>query len=136
MSRKNLHAALGLAMVVFGGLQINDPDPWLWVPLYLVIAGPLLAAAGGYYLQRTTWIVLGACAVVAGTALPGFIEWATSHPFGDIVGVMSAERQYIEDSREFLGLVIAASCLGVLLWWPPRSAARSAPLDAKSAEDD
>ena len=126
MNRRTAHAVLGLAMVVFGGLQINDPDPWLWVPLYLFIALPLLAGAAGRFLKLLAWIALALCATVGATAVPGFVEWVSSHPFGDIVGVMSTERQYIEDSREFLGLVIAAACLAVLLIWPPRSLAQPA----------
>ncbi len=130
MTRKITHAVLGLAMVVFGGLQINDPDPWLWVPLYLAISVPLIVGATGRYLKRTTWVVLGVSAIVAAMALPGFIEWVLEHPFGDIVGTMSTERQYIEDSREFLGLVIAAGCLGVLVCWPPKAGTESQPTDS------
>ncbi|MBE8421253.1 transmembrane 220 family protein, partial [Leptospira interrogans] len=26
-----------LIWLVFAGLQWNDPDPWLWIPLYLSV---------------------------------------------------------------------------------------------------
>src|SRR4051812_42639702 len=30
--------AAGAILILFAVLQLNDPDPWLWVPLYMVPA--------------------------------------------------------------------------------------------------
>lgn len=36
---------LVLMFVAFAAVQYNDPDPWLWMPVYLIYAGIALSAA-------------------------------------------------------------------------------------------
>lgn len=115
-----LYLLLGLAMATFAWLQINDPDPWLWVPIYLCSAALFLAALFGWFRRWAVVSVWVIYAILMLLALPGFVEWLLHHPWSDLTGEMSADRQYIEDSRELLGLLIAALCL-LFLWLRPPS---------------
>ena len=121
------YTGLGIAMLWFAWVQRNDPDPWLWVTLYGVAAGLFAAALIGWSRRWAVVAVWSAYAVTGLFLLPGFLDWLLKHPWSDLVGVMSTERQYIEDSRELLGLLIAASCLLLLWFLPPQRAAKQPP---------
>ena len=102
---------LGVAMLVFALLQVNDPDPLIWVTYYAAIAFACMVAAFGR-LARVAFLVLAAV-TLAGVALtfPGFVDWVFHRPTSDLWAPMSADRMYIEHSRELLGLVIAGAFL-------------------------
>jgi hypothetical protein len=102
---------LGLAMLVFGLLQINDPDPLIWVTYYAAIACACTVAAYRP-LPRVAFLALAAV-TAAGVVLtfPGFIDWLLNRPTSDLWAPMSASRMYIEHSRELLGLLIAGGFL-------------------------
>ena len=53
-------------------------------------------------------------------AAPGFFDWAFEHDFEAITGTMSDDKPWIEETREFLGLMIGLACLAVLAFWSPR----------------
>lgn len=102
---------LGLAMLVFALLQINDPDPLIWVTYYAAIACACTVAAYRP-LHRVAFLALVAI-TAAGVVLtlPGFVDWLLNRPTSDLWAPMSAGRMYIEHSRELLGLLIAAGFL-------------------------
>ena len=102
--------------LVIATLQLNDPDPIYWV---LVYGGTAMIAFGqGLGLHSRFWT--GAC---IGAVAPGFIstapafgDYLTSENFSSIFSepenfssIFSGmdSRDYIENSREFLGLVLA-----------------------------
>ena len=102
---------LGLGMLVFALLQLNDPDPLIWVSYYAAIACACTVAA---YRPLPTVAFLGLAAVTAAGAvltLPGFADWILNRPTSDLWAPMSTDRMYIEHSRELLGLVVAGACL-------------------------
>ncbi len=102
---------LGLGMLVFALLQINDPDPLIWVTYYAAIACACTIAAYRP-LHRAVFLALAAV-TAAGVVLtfPGFIDWFMNRPTSDLWAPMSASRMYIEHSRELLGLLIAGAFL-------------------------
>ena len=102
---------LGLLNLIFALLQLNDPDPLVWMSYYAAIACACTVAA---YRPLPIVAFLGLAAVTAAgvvITLPGFADWVLNRPPSDLWAPMSAERMYIEHSREFLGLLIAAACL-------------------------
>jgi len=107
---KILNIILSILFIVFAYVQINDPDPWLWVLLYgfvAVISG--LAAFGKYY----KFAIIGGMAIcVLGLAflLPDFLNWINMGT-PNIAESMKTEKPHIEFVREFLGLGIAFSVL-------------------------
>lgn len=111
-----LPLVMGLVMLVFALLQLNDPDPLVWVVYYAAVACACTVAA---YRPLPTVAFLGLAAVTLAGAvltLPGFADWVLNRPTSDLWAPMSADRMYIEHSRELLGLVIAGTCLVTAHW--------------------
>ena len=102
---------LGLGMLLFALLQLNDPDPLIWVSYYAAIACACTVAAYRPLPRVAFLVLLALTAAGALLALPGFADWVLNRPTSDLWAPMSADRMYIEHSRELLGLVIAGACL-------------------------
>jgi len=101
-------------------LQLNDPDPALWVAAYGAATMAFGAGAIGRANNWLTGVTMLFLILLAARSAPGFFEWLTEHRGESITGEMSADKAYIEETREFLGLVIALGGLGAMLCWPPR----------------
>jgi Ca2+/Na+ antiporter len=91
------------------GLQYNDPDPYLWIPIYLY--GTILcwlAFRNKFYPNAylAGIIFYLAYAVYLFFTKDGVWDWMTKHNAEDIAATMKAEKPWIEDTREFFGLVI------------------------------
>ncbi|MEP7111114.1 MAG: transmembrane 220 family protein [Ferruginibacter sp.] len=95
--------------IVFAALQYNDPDPYLWVPIYMYTSVLCWLAARKRYFTKA--YLLG-IAVYAGYAVykvfdpNGLLDWLHLHHAENLAGTMKAEEPWIEESREFFGLVI------------------------------
>jgi len=117
-----LFTGLALMYLVFAYLQFNDPDPWLWVPLYVVPAAVMAWAATARPLPR--WLPLGlALAYVALAA------WWWPSRFDGVTGPMNPGTT-VEEGRESLGLLIAALGLGAAAWLRGRRAVPAEPAQA------
>ena len=110
----------------FASLQFNDPDPVIWILIYGAMGAVCVMAAFNFYLR---WLMIiqfvsyfSYCIIL----IPGFRHWLESPDrmllFNELAKMQFS---YIEESREFLGLVI---CLAVLtwLWFKSSSAGRNA----------
>ena len=109
---KYLHLFIGLLFIAFALVQINDPDPYLWVLVYLGVA---LCAIAHFFERPLKWIALiglVGCLVGAVLITPEFIGWLEDG-MPSIVTSMKAETPYIELVREFLGYIIAGIAYGV-----------------------
>jgi len=99
--------------VVFAAVQWNDPDPYLWVFLYLVMALiPVLYLKAKLNRKLLAFVGL----VLAGltvTYVPDFITWFQDG-MPSITTSMKAESPYIELVRESMGLLI---CLVVVVYY-------------------
>src|SRR5688500_11838713 len=96
--------------LLFAALQVNDPDPWLWIPIYAVpalLSG--LALAGR--LPRGAPFVVAALAVLA--TVPLLPAGLRADP-GKVVSDMRMHAAGVEEAREAIGLLmIAAWCLAL-----------------------
>ena len=95
--------------VLFAALQYNDPDPYIWIPIYLY--GALICWLGYRGKMNFTALfvglaVFGAYAAYLFVADDGVLSWIVDHNAENIAGSMKAETPWIEDSREFFGLLI------------------------------
>lgn len=94
---------------MFAALQYNDPDPYLWIPIYLYSAFFSYQAANGKYNKKA---YAGGIAfyLIYATFLfftkDGVLEWVNIHQSENLVQTMKAEKPWIEDTREFGGLLI------------------------------
>jgi hypothetical protein len=101
------HILLAVMFFVFALLQINDPDPLLWILIYasvMVLSG--LAAFGKYYFKVMVFLAM-VFLIYMVILFPGVRDWYQSPDrsllFDDIAKM---QYPYIEESREFLGLAI------------------------------
>ena len=95
--------------ILFAIVQYNDPDPYLWVPIYLFPAVLcFLAAREKFYKNAYTggFIFFSLYAVYKLLDQNGVIDWMRFHDAANIAATMKAEQPWIEESREFFGLAI------------------------------
>jgi hypothetical protein len=110
---KNLYLILGLIFASFAALQYNDPDPYIWAPYYLFVAAACFLTYSNRHNKLLTIVLLGISLVWASLYLPDVADWFKAGRPG-IASTMKAETPYIENMREFLGLVICIVVLGFI----------------------
>lgn len=106
--------------VLFAALQYNDPDPYVWIPIYLYAAFLCYQAIKGRY-QLVLYII--GLAIYIGYAVylffdkTGVLDWALEHQAENIAQTMHAEKPWIEETREFGGLLIVVLVLLANMIW-------------------
>jgi hypothetical protein len=117
-----LNFILALMFLAFAFVQINDPDPVVWILIYGAMATISIMAIFKYYPRKfmiAALVVYLAYGVYTLIYHRGVLEWLQSENKSDIFDdVKKMENLYIEESREFLGLMI---CIGVLIFYMVRS---------------
>lgn len=99
--------------MVFAFVQVNDPDPLIWIFIYGNMA--VISVLAMFRLRFRVWILISVIIylVYASFLVPGAYEWFQSPDrsllFDDLAKM---QYPYIEETREFLGLII---CLVVLI---------------------
>ena len=104
-----------ILFVISAALQYNDPDPYLWMPIYLYGAYLCLQSIRGKFNPTLYWIGFLAYGLYATYKIfdkNGVIDWIRYHNEENIAATMKAEKPWIEETREFFGLLIL---IGVLL---------------------
>src|SRR6187200_1977789 len=88
--------------VIFAALQYNDPDPYIWMPIYLYSAYFCYQASKQkYYPKAYLWgiIIYAAYAIYLLFDKTGVIYWVTEHNSESIVSGMKATKPWIEETR-------------------------------------
>lgn len=114
---KYLSIFFALMFIGFAALQVNDPDPIIWILIYGAMAVVSVMGIFDFY-NRKLMIGLAVLFIVYMIILfPGVSEWFRQEDksvlFDD---VMKMEYPYIEESREFLGLLICLIVLATYLF--------------------
>ena len=102
--------------IVFAALQYNDPDPYLWVPIYMYTAVLCWLAFRKRYFVKAYLvgiIVYAGYAVFKMLDTDGLIDWIKLHHAENIAETMKAEQPWVEETREFFGLLILILVLTV-----------------------
>lgn len=120
---KVLNLLLAVLFLLFAFVQINDPDPVLWIFIYGLMAVACILAAFGQYYPRIISVLLILYLAYSFFYIPGVIEWLGSEDksmlFDDLAKM---QYPYIEEAREFLGLFICMIVLVMhLLTWRSRN---------------
>jgi len=113
-----------LLFIVSAGLQYNDPDPYVWIPLYGYGAVLCWLAFRGKYYPRACLAGITGYAVYAAWLFftaDGVLDWINKHEAENIAQTMKAQQPWIEDTREFFGLIILILVLGVDYIYAKRS---------------
>lgn len=98
-----------ILFIISAGLQYNDPDPVIWIPIYLLGAFISYSAVRNKYYPLLTLsgiIIFSIYAVYLFFDKSGVLTWATEHHAENIAGSMKAAKPWIEETREFFGLLI------------------------------
>jgi hypothetical protein len=113
---KIVNLVLAVMFLAFAFLQINDPDPVLWILIYGSMAVVCVLAAFKIYSRLAMIILLAGFIGYSAMFIPGLKEWLAQDErsvlFDDLAKM---EHPYIEESREFLGLWICILILGLQL---------------------
>jgi hypothetical protein len=106
-----------IVFVLFAGVQYNDPDPYLWVPIYLYPALLCYFKVMQKLIHKMAYgagfLVFGVYAIYKMFDTNGIIDWIQFHNASNIASTMKAEKPWIEESREFFGLVIILIVLSI-----------------------
>lgn len=109
--------------LLFAFVQVNDPDPVVWILIYGMMAVLCIMAIFAYYPRPILIGVAVLYTLYAMVYLPGVITWlGTEDKAALFDDVAKMEHVYIEEAREFLGLAI---CLVVLVVYIIRSRRRA-----------
>ncbi len=105
-----------ISFLAFAYVNLNDPDAWLWVSIYMVAAVCCgLAIFKKYY--PTVYLLAMAFYLVYATLLffskDGVKDWIVKYNRPSIVETMQATKPYIEKTREFFGLLIITAALAI-----------------------
>jgi hypothetical protein len=105
-----------IIFLCFAALQYNDPDPYIWIPVYLYAAFLCYLSikgryrAGPYIIGLVIYLVYAAYLFFDKT---GVLTWAKEHDAENLVQSMKATKPWIEETREFGGLFIVIVVLSI-----------------------
>jgi Transmembrane family 220, helix len=116
---KTLNIILSILFIIFAVLQYNDPDPFVWIPIYLLAAYLCWRASQGIH-HRSLYIIAIVIYIIYAIYLVfdrnGVLSWASEHAAESLVTSMKAEKPWIEETREFGGLVILIAAMAINLF--------------------
>jgi hypothetical protein len=116
---KILNFILAIMFLLFAFLQVNDPDPLIWITIYGVMAVLAILAMFKIYPKRIILVLLVLFIAYSLVYIPGVKDWLQQENKSDLFdNVAKMNHIYIEESREFLGLWI---CIAVLIFYFIRS---------------
>lgn len=103
-----------ILFIFFAALQYNDPDPYLWIPIYIYAASLCFLAFRNKWFPKANLVgitIYTLYAVYLFFTKDGVMDWAQKHEAESLVQTMKAEKPWIEDTREFGGLLILIAVL-------------------------
>lgn len=117
-----LNLFICLIFLLFAGWQYNDPDPYLWVPIYGFVALVYgLAVANRPLPNKVLLAGFLVLSIFMLSYIPDLITWIRmGEP--SIVSSMQAERPWVELTREAFGLMLSIAALGWRIWLHRRQA--------------
>ena len=118
-----------IVFIFFAALQYNDPDPYVWMPIYLYAA--FLCYRAIQKRRDPILYLIGAIVYIGYAAYlffdkTGVLDWAEAHKAESIVQTMKAERPWIEETREFGGLAIILIVMALNFFWLRRRSTSAA----------
>jgi hypothetical protein len=111
-----LNCIFAIAFVLFAYVNLNDPDAWLWVSIYMVAAVCCGLAVFHKYYPTVYLFAIGFYLIYAVQLFftkDGVRDWIVKYKKPSIVETMQATKPYIEKTREFFGLLIVAAALAI-----------------------
>ncbi|MCF7569023.1 transmembrane 220 family protein [Sabulilitoribacter arenilitoris] len=107
-SKKNINYILFIIFAAFAYLQLNDPDGVLWFVIYLSVALICLLNNFTNIPRLIILIVSISLLIYSAFHFSLFIEYLQTDNKEELFGEMVYEKPYLEGTREFIGLLMAA----------------------------
>jgi len=109
LTMRIFNLVFSVLFILSGVLQYNDPDPYIWIPIYAYAAILCwLAFRGKFYsfAYLIGIIIYAPFAAYKFFKADGVEEWIQLHNAESIAATMQATKPWIEETREFFGLLI------------------------------
>lgn len=114
---KIINIILFLLFACFAFVQYDDPDSFLWIMIYGIVALISLFRVFGLFRRQMVFLLLIVIGLYTLLHAPSFWQWLMSNDKQELFGDMIYDKPYIEGTREFLGLVLADLSLAFHLYW-------------------
>lgn len=111
---KFINAFFAVLFMIAALIQLNDPDPLLWMGVYgygAFICVLAILGKDNIVWHYTGIILFLSYALYLFFTPDGVLSWATQHGAENITGTMLEEKPWIESTREFFGLLILSFVL-------------------------
>lgn len=112
---KILKITFAVLFFVFALVQLNDPDPLIWLIVYGAMVVISVMTVLRRYPVRVMTVMAAGYLILTVMHFDGFTDWLASPDrrllFDDLAKM---QYPYIEEAREFLGLLI---CLFVIIFY-------------------
>ena len=108
-TRKIVNIFLFVLFAVFALMQLNDPDPVIWVSIYGIVAAICLISNYREIPRLVIIIIAVLLLIYAGFHFSLFLDYLQIEDKSELFGEMVYEKPYLEGTREFLGLAMAAA---------------------------
>lgn len=109
---KTISYIIAAIFLLFAAVQYNDPDWYLWIPVYLIIVILTILSMGKKLPTKVLYAILIVYLIWFISMVPNFTHWL-KNDMPDITGTMKASNPEIELMREFFGVLI---CIAALVW--------------------
>lgn len=111
-----INILFALILLAFAALQVNDPDPVIWIGFYVICALVPILGLLNYRIKPVFWLALSLCGVTLFLYAPGAYQYYLHMTQEPLMQSMNPEKPYIEEAREFLGTLIALGFIVVSEW--------------------
>lgn len=102
------NSLLFVVFSLFAFVQLNDPDPIQWVTIYGIVALVSLLSIFNNIPKGLIYFISIALLIYAGFHFTYFMDYLQIEDKKELFGKMVYEKPYLEGTREFLGLIMAA----------------------------
>ena len=109
-----LNAFFCLAFAAFAYVNLNDKDSWLWVSIYMVASICCGLVVFGKFFPIVYLVAIAFYLIYAIRLFfikDGVKDWIIKYHTPSLVESMQATKPYIEQAREFFGLLIISGAL-------------------------
>ena len=108
---KIVNAIFGLLFLLFAGWQYNDPDPVIWISIYSITALICIGSIWKKFPQIVLLTTVLLFAIYLIILIPGVLDWWNSGEQDTILQGMDRRKPFLEETREFFGLIIAIGAI-------------------------
>ena len=106
--KKIINIILCILFIAFALLQLNDPDGVLWFSIYFIVAIMCLYNTFKPIPRLLLTLTIIALLAYAAFHFSLFIDYLKTENKEELFGEMVYDKPYLEGTREFIGLLIAA----------------------------